>query len=74
MSTPNTSLVKWVMPTYLHKHVEGCGGAQCTPVIPLADLTALVEVVMKERCYSNTVYNGALDDLMAQLEAHRKEG
>lgn len=44
MSTPNTSLVRYVHPArLLTKQQTECLTSRYTPVIPLADLTALVE-------------------------------
>lgn len=72
MSTPNTSKVKWVAPTDLYEN-DG-NYVSRIPVIPLADLTALVEGLTRqyrgEACF---IYKQAFDDLLTQLEAHRKE-
>lgn len=88
MSTPNTSLVKWVAPTDLYEN-DG-NYVSRIPVIPLADLTELVEGLKQladpfygsseeldewERSKSKEPFNQWLAQrLLTQLEAHRKEG
>ena len=75
MSTPNTSLVKWVYKLILQKpptkYEEGMV-LYPIPVIPLADLTELVEGLRRQyRGEAGFVYRQAFDELLTQLEAHR---
>jgi len=94
MSTPNTSLVKWVSDRNLFDEKDKVANYSClfsvVPVIPLADLTALVEGLKQladpfygsseeldewERSKSKEPFNQWLAQrLLTQLEAHRKEG
>lgn len=77
MNTPNTSLVKWVAPTDLYEN-DG-NYVSRVPVIPLADLTDVVEglnhllYANHKPCLGCDGCNKARQAL-AQLEAHRKEG
>ena len=93
MSTPNTSLVKWVLEKDLFASYAKVAEYQerdniAAPVIALDDLTALVEGL---RDIIGQAHGGAMlggDDaytacltievqahtILAQLEAHRKEG
>lgn len=88
MSTPNTSLVKWVHRYGFWDSRLAREDPNGVPVIPLDDLTALVEGL---RDIIGQAHGGAMlggDDaytacltievqahtILAQLEAHRKEG
>lgn len=79
------SLVKWVAPTDLYEN-DG-NYVSRIPVIPLADLTELVEGLRKINTLAVHNHTDAFDPmrwlieiaeesqhLLTQLEAHRKEG
>jgi hypothetical protein len=76
---PNTSLVKWVDERDLHEEPDEEDIESSVPVIPLADLTALVEglnhllYANHKPCLGCDGCNKARQAL-TQLEAHRKEG
>ena len=82
MSTPNTSLVKWVSPTDLYDN-DGAYVSRI-PVIPLADLTELVEglkyiegmLCERTLCghFTPEEIRQEIQRLLTQLEAHREEG
>lgn len=85
MSTPNTSLVKWVLEKDIFTSYAKVAEYQerdniAAPVIPLADLTALVEGLRDAREIINdhapgfTVWLEESEKILVQLEAHRKEG
>lgn len=93
MSTPNTSLVKWVLEKDLFASYAKVAEYQerdniAAPVIALDDLTALVEGLKEINAKSVIAYsiapelsatacfeiNRVSQRLIAQLEAHRKEG
>lgn len=80
MSTPNTSKVKWVLEKDIFTSYAKVAEYQerdniAVPVIPLADLTELVKELRRQyRGEAGFVYRQAFDELLAQLEAHRKEG
>lgn len=86
MSTPNTSLVKWVADYELQDRQEDTdephGGRHGVPVIPLADLTdwvgkmqsAIRHLEQKDHDTKNWCDGcSEAQRLLAQLETHRKE-
>lgn len=79
MSTPNTSKVKWVLEKDLFASYAKVAEYQerdniAAPVIPLADLTELVEGLRFIALTKDQDVVVIAQRLLTQLEAHRKEG